>query len=379
MAKRRDNGQGQIIKKGSSWFLRYWDNFLVDGGIVRKQKCVKLADYGDRYRCERDLKDLVTEKMGNVQASAKCPHSSESFTAYVEDKYLPYVLRSMKPSTYAGYKTYWERYIKPRVGNHALRDFTTAIVSQILEQVAATHELNSDTVGKIRSVLSGIFTYAIRKGHFPARSVLDNPASRAMIPETASEPTRTVAATREDVQGLLAALTGLPLERAAVAIVALTGVRPGEARGLRWEEWDRAQQHIAIRRAVWHTVVGTPKTKQSERYVTVTDELREILLDLWKCQEMPLSGYILAGEKGQPVNLDNMAKRIIAPAVGKWQGWYSLRRFLGTQVRMHADSETSAKALGNSRAVADKHYIKPETVLPDVREAVKNALTGLIQ
>jgi integrase len=162
-------------------------------------------------------------------------------------------------------------------------------------------------------------------------------------------------------------------------LMAYTGVRPGEARGLRWEEWDRAKKHIAIRRSVWHKEVGTTKTEQSERFVTVTEELREILLELWNGQGMPLGGYILAGLKGQPVNLDNMAKRVIIPAVPQWHGWYALRRFLGTQVRMHADSETSAKALGNSKAVADRHYIKPETVLPDVRRAVNDALSGLVQ
>ena len=46
---------------------------------------------------------------------------------------------------------------------------------------------------------------------------------------------------------------------------------------------------------------------------------------------------------------------------------------------MKADSETSAKALGNSKAVADKHYIKPQTVLPDVRKAVNDAVSGLVQ
>jgi len=59
-----------------------------------------------------------------------------------------------------------------------------------------------------------------------------------------------------------------------------------------------------------------------------------------------------------------------------WHGWYSLRRFVATKVRMEADSETSAKALGNCKAVADKHYIKPRTVLPDVRRAVNDAFSG---
>ena len=247
------------------------------------------------------------------------------------------------------------------------------------------HTLNRDTITRIRRVLSGIFTYAMSEGHFSARSAADNPASRARIPESSTAPKHTVAATFEEVQGYLRALKEMPLELAAVGILAFTGVRPGEARGLRWEEWDRAKQHIAVRRAVWHRVVGTTKTEQSERFVAVPDELREILLDLWKAQGSPIAGYILAGRKGQPVILDNMAKRSIVPALQRdetlpvWHGWYSLRRFVGTEVRMKADSEISAKALGNSKAVADKHYIKPSTVLPDVRKAVNDAVSGLIR
>lgn len=177
------------------------------------------------------------------------------------------------------------------------------------------HKLNGDTLGKIRSILSGIFTYAMSEGHFPARSKMDNPASCARIPESATEPKRTIAATREDVQAILVALKGKPLARAAVGIMAYTGVRPGEARGLRWEEWNRAEQHIAVNRSIWHREVGTTKTEQSVRFVTVTTELREILLDLWRLQGSPISGYILAGRKDHPVILDNLAKRIIRPAL----------------------------------------------------------------
>jgi len=376
--------QGFVYRKGSSWFLRYRDNFILDGKLVRKQKCVKLADYGDRYRCEKDLDELVAEKMSGVRQAARCPHSSDSFASYVESVYLPFVQRTMKPSTYSGYKSYWERYLKPRVEKFALRDFTVAIVSSLLDDVANAHSLNTDTVGKVRSILSGIFTYAMGKGHFPGASASSNPASRALIPESATEPKRTVAVTREEVQAILVALKGIPLARAAVAILAYTGVRPGEARGLRWEEWNRAEKHIAVNRSVWHREVGTTKTEQSERFVTVTDELREVLLDLWKAQGSPLGGYILAGgRKGQPIILDNLATRVIRPALEKaeitWKGWYALRRFLGTAVRMSSDGETMATALGNSKDVAKKHYLKPTAVLPDVRKAVNDAVSGLVQ
>jgi hypothetical protein len=137
--------QGFVFRKGGSWFLRYRDNFIVDGKLVRKQKCVKLADYGDHYRCEKDLNELVAEKMAGVRQASKCPHSSDSFKSYVEEVYLPMVQRTMSASTYAGYQTYWTRYLKPRVEKYVLRDFTVAIVSGLLEDIANAHTLNSDT------------------------------------------------------------------------------------------------------------------------------------------------------------------------------------------------------------------------------------------
>lgn len=154
---------------------------------------------------------------------------------------------------------------------------------------------------------------------------------------------------------------------------------------------------------MWHAIEGTTKTEQSNRFVTATDELRTILLALWTSQGSPIGGYILAHKNGERVNLDNMSKRSIVPALSRcavckelesgehaehaferdetlpqWTGWYSLRRFHGTQVRHESgNSETMSKALGNSKAVADKHYLKSTEVLPDVRKAVNDAMRGL--
>jgi integrase len=123
------------------------------------------------------------------------------------------------------------------------------------------------------------------EGHFPGRNALENPASRARIPESAVEPVEPKAAARDEVKVILTTLKDMPLERAAVAVVAMLGVRPGEARGLRWENWDRVKEQIAVRRAVWYTIEGTPKTTQSVRFLPVSGELREVLLALWKKQK----------------------------------------------------------------------------------------------
>lgn len=381
--------QGCIFRKGSSWFLKYRDNFLTDGVVQRKQVCTFLAKVSDQYRRPSDVADLVDEKLHGVRAAEKCPQSGTPFVFYVEDVWLPFIQRrsekASKPSTYAGYLSYWKRYIKPRTKSYLLRDFSVAVVSRLLKDVAHSHKVNTDTVGKVRSILSGIFSYAMGNGDFPGKSAADNPASCALIPEEATAPEQTVAATREEVKAILACLDGkgLLLERAAVALLAYTGVRPGEARGLRWEEWNRKAGHIAVVRAIWHAVEGLPKTEQSVRVVPVTADLRSILLDLWKSQRSPIKGYILARAKGARVNLDNMSKRAIAPTLTEakipWHGWYSLRRFHGTLVREKSgSSDTASKALGNSKEVFDAHYLKAKDVLPDVRKAVASGTRGLI-
>src|SRR6266566_3467243 len=377
--RRRDNGDGSVFQKGSSWFLRYWHTAPIDGVNVRKQKCIKLAEVCDRYRCIGDLKDLVKEQMDKVSAASKCPLPGRMFTDYVEKIYLPHVQEEKKASTYAGRKTYYERYIKPGLAKYALSDLTKPIIFGLLEDVANTYKVNKGTLAKIRSILYGMLNYAVCTGKFPG----DNPVKDMILPKAAVEAEPTEATTREEVQALLVALKGQPLARAAIGILAFCGVRPGEARGLRWEEWDRTEKQIHVCRSIWHRVVSTPKTQKSVRFVTVTDELRAILLDLWNAKGCPISGYILAGRKDWPVILDNLTKRVIRPASEKagiaWKEYYALRRFHGTEVRVKSNGKTAAGALGNSEEVYEKHYDKPTAVYPDVRRAVNEAMTGLVQ
>jgi len=101
-------------------------------------------------------------------------------------------------------------------------------------------------------VLSAIFTYAIGKGDFPARSDEDNPAHRALIPESATEPGSPVAASAEEAKAILEALKKDSLARAAVALVTFTRMRPGETLGCRWEDWNREAEQLFVARGLWH-------------------------------------------------------------------------------------------------------------------------------
>jgi len=68
--------------------------------------------------------------------------------------------------------------------------------------------------------------------------------------------------------------------------------------------------------------------------VPVVAPLREILTRLRESQGNPSSGWILRGENGGLLHVENLARREIKPILEKaklvWHSWYSLRRGLAT-------------------------------------------------
>ena len=60
--------KGFIFKKGGSWFLRYRDDVIEDGQIIRKQQCKRLAPVCDQYRTEKDLQGLREEILGPINS-----------------------------------------------------------------------------------------------------------------------------------------------------------------------------------------------------------------------------------------------------------------------------------------------------------------------
>jgi hypothetical protein len=73
---------------------------------------------------------------------------------------------------------------------------------------------------------------------------------------------------------------------------------------------------LRIQRSVWRTEVGSTKTEESEAPIPVIQSLRHVLETYRKKIKPKDDDYILAGErKGTPLNLNNLARRVIIPAI----------------------------------------------------------------
>jgi integrase len=359
---------GYIWRVGNSWFGRWRDDVLEDGKVIRKQRSRKLADVCDLYKTERDVRPLLDEILRPLNQGRVTPESTLAVADYVGQFYLPAALENCKPSTYSAYKTQWEMYLSPRLKTVALRDFRTADAARLLEYIHRTHGLGRSTLRHLKSFLSGVFGYAINQG------VMDgtNPIREARIPKKASAPAETHATSPDEVLAILDALekAGKQKARAAVALMFFSGLRPGEARGLCWTDYDGKQ--LFVRQSIWRSFSTAPKTAESAKPVPVIEPLRSILAELRAADGNPPSGPILRGSKsGCPLNLDNLARRTVRPTLKEaglqWHGWYALRRGIATLLNSVEKDAMAAKGLLRHASVTttQKHYIKevPEVTL----------------
>ena len=234
-------------------------------------------------------------------------------------------------------------------------------------EIHRRHGIGRTTLHHWKSRLSGLFTLA-----------RPNPIEGAMIPKKAAAPRKTHAATPDEVMAILDLLekAGEWKARAAVGLMFFAGLRPGEARGVRWEDFQG--KRLFVQQSVWHTHTTTPKTEEAASPVPVMADIPGKLRDV---EGNPASGPILRGPSGKPLSLDNLIKRLMSPllkAAGlEWHGWYSLRGGVVTTLAgLTRDDGMASKGLFRhaNLATTTRHYVKD---VPENTLSAMNQLEGL--
>jgi integrase len=343
---------GQIIKWRGAWHLKYYFTDLVDGQPVRRRTTRKLAPVCDEYRSKKDVRHLAARLLEPLNDSTGAPEEGMTFADFVETRFLPNILAKKKRSTHKFYKEMFENHLKDRVGAVRMRDFTTRHAQSVMDALDQTNLTHSSLL-RIKTTMSAVFTYARQ------RDVIRhaNPVQGAKAEGKRSKPER-YAYTLEEISAML---TVLPEPaRTVCAVAAFTGMRAGEIRGLRWEDFTGEELHV--NRSIWRTFVGEAKTEASAGAVPVIPMLRDMLVQHKKRRpENGPGAYIFAGEKmGFALHLDNLSRRIISPILGtKWHGWHAFRRGLATNLYALKVPPKVIQAILRHAAVetTQKHYV----------------------
>ncbi|MEF9896385.1 MAG: site-specific integrase, partial [Clostridia bacterium] len=159
------------------------------------------------------------------------------------------------PSTRAGYRTMLNKHILPAFSGRNLRAIGSIDLQTFINQFSGK---SKSQITCAMTTLKGIFSAALAD-----RIIAINPALNLRRPE-ATQPEEKRALT-DDERKRLKSVFVTHTHGSYLAVMYYTGMRPGEARGLKWGDFDWADDLIHVQRDIDYAavsdMVGTLKSK----------------------------------------------------------------------------------------------------------------------
>jgi integrase len=359
---------GKVYVKGNRWYFRFQEPFIADGQKVWRDKYLNLAprsQFSSAAAVKKECRQIISDPLG--RADTMTADTMQPVNDFIENFYFPSRKDDLRASTLVGYKNLHARHLKSRFDGLRLSDFKLQLAQDILNRIARENpHLSSQTMKHCKWFSVSVFNFAAQQGAFNPEA--KNPFFHTAIPKTPqhrSTPTRF--ATLDQVLDMIDVLD----EPAAtvVALAAFSGLRKSEIQGLRWE--DLKDNELHVQRTAWRPtqVVEQTKTEASRGAVPVIPELAKHLEN--HRNDFPADGFIFTGAKmGRPLDLHNLANRVIRPALEKsalenkrisWCGWHGFRRGLATNLyELGVEAKTRQAILRHADvSVTEKHYVKP--------------------
>ena len=220
MAGSRGNGEGSIYQRSSDgrWLGVLTLGYGPNGRLVRKTVSAKT-----RSEVVRKLKQLQRHLDDGIPLPDATLTVSQLFNSWYED-----VLRhQVDPSASSNYKRVFDHHIIPTLGRKKVANLSAADVDRLISQKLDSG-LSVSTVKRIRFVFAQAIDQGIRWG-----SVSRNVARLSRPPKSVRSEGRTL--TPDEARRLLEALRGHRHE-VLYSLMLSTGLRRGEALGLKWQD-----------------------------------------------------------------------------------------------------------------------------------------------
>lgn len=364
----------QVRQKGGegAWWV-----FVSQG---KRRTSHKVGDKRAAENLAKDLREaLARGKFSLDEVEAQPEPSAPTFSTYAEH-YLRDAEFTLKRSTWKDYEGSVARFLKPAFGPRQLGEITRADVKALAYDLRRNEGLSPKTVRKVIGTLSVILNEAMDDN-----LIASNPAlglrkvyRSAEFKEGESDKSASPL-TREELSHLLSTALHHAVKRGGkikypyrryypfLLLLARTGVRLGEAIGLKLGDIDWIGSFIEVRRAVVRGQVTSTKNKKTRR-VDMSDQLRETLRSLYEerfgsvvgittdaqvdvdaRRAEALDQWVFTNGEGDNLDPDNFRQRVFGPLLEAAK----LRK-----VRIHDLRHTYASLL--IAAGKELHYVQQQ-------------------
>lgn len=270
--------RGTVIKRGEHWTV------VLDLG--RDENNRRIRRWHSGYHTEAEAEQARTELLYKVDRSEYVPPSKLTLRQYVEEKWLPALDAlvaggKLKPSTVASYRVQVNAYIRPRLGHVLLKDISADVLGRFYGEL-----LTSGAKRSIPEKPKGLSQTSVRLVHVTMHRMLGDAVRWDLVARNVADAaSRDAPKARRTGRDTIRVWEPTQLDHflrsvkddrlyALWLLLVNTGLRRGEALGLRWSDLDLENGRLTVQRAhvvVNHAVIeSTPKTD---------DSIREISLD----------------------------------------------------------------------------------------------------
>ena len=224
----------------------------------------------------------------------------EWFDTWMEE----YKKNQVKIGTYTGYQKYYDAMIRKRIGGKYINDIRGEHIQKLYNDYVKEGYAVS-TIKVVAAVLSGSMKQAMKNG-----LIERNPVELAILPRQTGK--RKIKAMTKEQQALFMEYAKESYLYNLYAVLLRTGMRSGEARGLKYTDIDKKAKVIHIRRTLKYIegmgyIEDTPKTASSTRDIPLTAatlELLEAQKNYWGFKVEKIDRYLFCNEEGDPLSRD---------------------------------------------------------------------------
>lgn len=310
-----------IVKRGNSYRITVSLGTDNNGKRIRETVTYNPDPTLTAKQAQQEAYKYGIDIENKLKRGGSVKNDSLTFNQFAE-MYFEDHAGNNKEYTSVQYRDIYEKRLKPYFGNMKLKNISALDVRQWLnglKRADGRGALSDNSKGVYFRTLSAMLGVAVRWDILD-----DNPCRRVTTPK--SKQTRVKALQRDDFDKLFERIDEYSESRTVllIYIILLTGIREGEAAGLKWSDVDFDNRLLHIEREIVYIPnkgirITPPKSANSTRDVYISEVLCEKLKAFKKTQAQDIKergdlyhneGYIITQFDGSPVHASTIRKWI---------------------------------------------------------------------
>lgn len=297
---------------------------------------------------------------------------------------------SAKSATIRKNKSEWNKFYRNSVlADMKVADITPIILIRFFRKLTKDREYTRQAITNARSLLSGMFSYAVEEEIISHNPILDVDFKKFSYKPVERQSDNVF--TREEAQKLLAYLQGIDDEPYSLAIQLSFNlfIRIGETKALKWEAIDLEKRTIYLNSQLLQEptlnddLTFSKKETKVESYIkgcTSSGFRKEYLTDdairiLEKAKKLNPDGEFVFMPYGRPMCTDrfNIYLRRYCTAVGiPYHSSHKIRFYSASTAYNGQNLVTISKMMGHSQTATTMHYLRDVMQDDNLADAFQN-------